>query len=258
MGLSSPPYLKHTPIGTTVQHLSTMPPPISSTSLLPCLILALASSLPAQASCNPSTLNTTSGVYYAQENQTLFEIAHTVHRGACDIARYNRMADAVIPLTTGEEIIIPPQVCNPDNSTCLITAEPNATYADCVVGGPHTYTTLAGDTMNYIALKLNLTIDALMSTSSMPGLEAGATDEVIGAGQSMKLPQCSPSKCVFRPETFVYGTYKDLAAKVGTTPGQIMALNPTYNHSVEDQGEGPVLTVPRDCVLLSNNVTVIS
>lgn len=250
--------LIHALIVTTTLVLTTMSPKMPPLSLLPSLLVTLACALSAHATCNPSTLNTTSGVYYAHENQTIFEIATTVTRGACDIARYNRMADALIPLTTGEEILIPPQTCNPDNSTCLITAEPNATYTECVVGGPHTYTTLAGDTMDYIALKLNLTIDALMSTSMMPGLDAGSTDTVVEAGQSIKLPQCSPSQCIFGPQTFVYGTYKDLAAEMGTTPGQIMALNPTYNHSVEEQGLGPVLTVPRDCVLLSKNVTAIS
>lgn len=207
-------------------------------------------------SCDTSTLNTTSGVYYAKENQTIFQIADAVKRGACDIARYNRMADAIFPLTTNEEILIPPQVCKPDNSTCLIVAKPNATYADCIVGGPHTYTTLAGDTMAYIALKLNLTVDALLSTAWVPNM--GSSTDPVETGQSIKLPQCSPSQCTVRPGEFIYGTYKDLAVKLGTTPGQLMAFNPTYNHTVAPQGEGPVLSMVSDCVLLSNNISVIS
>ncbi|KAL2821412.1 hypothetical protein BDW59DRAFT_181168 [Aspergillus cavernicola] len=226
------------------------------TFLLLFLSLSLGSSSTTQASCNLSALNTTSTIYYAKENQTLFEIANTVNRGACDIARYNRMADAMIPLTSNEEILIPPEVCQPDNSTCLIVAEPNATYADCVMGGPHTYTTLAGDTIAYIALKLNLTVDALLSTAGMQDM--GSPYDGVETGQSIKLPQCSPSQCVVRPEEFVYGTYKDAAIRLGTTPGQLMAYNPTYSHSAEAQGGGPVLTMARDCVLLSKNITVIS
>ncbi|KAJ5278773.1 hypothetical protein N7478_004145 [Penicillium angulare] len=220
------------------------------------LAFSLGCTVSANVSCDPSTLNTTSGVYYAQENQTLFDIADVVSRGVCDIARYNRMADAIIPLTTDEEILIPPQVCKPDNSTCLIVSEPNATYANCVVGGPHTYLTLKGDTMAYIALKLNLTIDALMSTAWVPNM--GSVNDTVEVGQTIKIPQCSPSQCIIRPGEFIYGTFKDLAAKLGSTPGQLMALNPTYNHTVAPQGEGPILTMIRDCTNLSKNITIIS
>lgn len=208
------------------------------------------------APCDTSALNITSGVYYAKDDQTIFQIADAVKRGACDIARYNRMADAIFPLTTNEEILIPPQVCEPDNSTCLILAEPNATYMDCLVGGPHTYTTLAGDTMAYIALKLNLTIEALLSTAWVSNM--GSPTDLVETGQSIKLPQCSPSQCTVQPGQFIYGTYKDLAVKLGTTPGQLMAFNPTYNHTTAAQGEGPVLSMVSDCVLLSTNVSVIS
>lgn len=221
-----------------------------------CLPFAQALSSSARNSCDPSSLNTTSGSYYVKDNQTIFEIASLVNRGACDIARYNRMADALIPLYTGEEILIPPQVCKPDNSTCLIVAEPNATYSDCIVGGPHTYVTLKGDTMAYIALKLNLTLDALLTTAYVKDM--GSSDDIVEAGQTIKIPQCSPSQCTIRPGEFIYGTFKDLAVKLGTTPGQLMAFNPTYNHTVAPQGEGPVLTMVRDCVYLSKNITVIS
>lgn len=224
--------------------------------LLLLLLFSLGSSSSTHASCKSSALNITSGIYYAKDNQTIFEISDAVNRGACDIARYNRMADAIIPLRTGEEILIPPQVCHPDNSTCLIVAESNATYANCVVGGPHTYTTLAGDTMAYIALKLNITVEALLNTAMVTNM--GSPDDPVETNQVIKLPQCSPSQCVVQPREFIYGTYKDLAAKLDTTPGQLMAFNPTYNHTVAPQGEGPILSMVMNCVLLSNNISVIS
>jgi hypothetical protein len=182
-------------------------------------------------------------------------ISTTVNRGLCDIARLNRMADALLPLTTGEALIIPPEVCQPDNSTCLIVAQPNATYSDCVKGGPHTYYTLKGDTIRYVALKLNLTIDALLSTAQGPSNDA---DTVLDESQFLKLPLCSPSHCSFYPHTFTYGTYKDIADQSGSTVGQIMGMNPTYNHTDVAKGDGAVIGVVSDCQTVGGNITVIS
>ncbi|CAG7999600.1 unnamed protein product [Penicillium olsonii] len=207
------------------------------------------------SSCDEATLNTTVGAYTAQEGDTLASISSTVNRGMCDIARLNRMADALLPLTTGEALIIPPETCQLDNSTCLITAHPNGTYSDCVKGGPHTYYTLKGDTIRYVALKLNITIDSLLATAQGPDKDA---DTVLDEGDFLKIPLCSPSHCSFHPYTFTYGTYKDIAEKSGSTVGQLMAMNPTYNHSDVARGEGPVLAVVRDCHTVGSNVTVIS
>ncbi|KAJ5707195.1 hypothetical protein N7488_006996 [Penicillium malachiteum] len=165
------------------------------------------------------------------------------------------MADAMLPLTTDEELVIPPEVCQPDNSTCLITHYPGATYADCVKGGPHTYYTLKGDKLRYIALKLNLTLESLESTAQG---DFSDLDAEIPVGNFLKLPQCSPSACSFHPMTFTYGTFKYIADRVGTTPGQIMGLNPTYNHTDVVRGEGAVITLPHSCELAGSNITVIS
>jgi hypothetical protein len=81
---------------------------------------------------------------------------------------------------------------------------------------------------------------------------------VIPVGNNLKLPQCSPSQCIIKPYSFTYGTCKDLAAQVGTTPGHIFAFNPTHNHTYGPAGTGPVITVPIDCELLSSNYTEIS
>ncbi|KAJ5683123.1 hypothetical protein N7462_006288 [Penicillium macrosclerotiorum] len=205
--------------------------------------------------CDSSTLNHTVGTYLVKEGESISTISSTVGRGICDIARLNRMADAMLPLTVAEELLIPPEVCEPDNSTCLIVPEPNATYATCVQGGPHTYYTLKGDTLRYIALKLNLTVDALMATA-----QGNLTDPdaPVPVDNFLKIPQCHPSRCLVWPETFTYGTYKDIAMKVGSTPGQIMAMNPTYNHTDVAHGEGAVITVISDCKSIGPNITVVS
>lgn len=207
------------------------------------------------SSCDPATLNTTVGTYLVKEGETISSISNIVNRGICDIARLNRMSDAMLPLLVDEELLIPPEVCLQDNSTCLIVPRPDDTYADCVSGGPHTYYTLKGDTLRYIALKLNITVESLMATAQGNSTDP---DALVQVDTFLKVPQCSPSRCAVWPETFTYGTYKDIAQKLGTTPGQIMAMNPTYNHSDVDRGEGAVIAVLGDCKAMGSSTTVIS
>lgn len=91
--------------------------------------------------CDNSTRNTTVGSYIVSENETISYISTAVNRGICDIARANRMPDALLPLYEGHKLIIPAEVCQPDNTTCLVVQHDHATYANCVTGGPHTYYT---------------------------------------------------------------------------------------------------------------------
>ncbi|KAJ5644154.1 glutathione S-transferase N-terminal domain family protein [Penicillium longicatenatum] len=205
--------------------------------------------------CNYSTLNTTVGSYTVKENETISQISTDVDRGICDIARANRMADAMLPFYEGQKLIIPAEVCKPDNSTCLIVQSDNASYANCVIGGPHTYYTLKGDTLRYIALKLNITVDTLSATAQS---DSNDPDAAVQVNNFLKLPLCSPSQCSVIPKTFTYGTYKDIAEQMGTTPGQLMALNPTYNSSSVAWGEGAVISVLSDCETIGSNVTVVS
>jgi LysM repeat protein len=207
------------------------------------------------SSCNHDNLNSTVGSYIVKENKTISHISTIVDRGICDIARANRMADAMLPLHEGQELIIPAEVCKPDNSTCLITKSENDTYADCVTGGPHTYYTLKGDTLRYIALKLNITLDAISATAQV---DSNDPDAAVQVNNFLKLPLCSPSHCSVTPHTFTYGTYKDIAEKLGTTPGQLMALNPTYNFTNVAKGEGAVISVLSDCRTTGSDITVIS
>ncbi|BCS07557.1 hypothetical protein AKAW_04119 [Aspergillus luchuensis IFO 4308] len=215
----------------------------------------LASAATAAPTCNRSHLNSTVGLYTVQEGDTMASVSNTVNRGICDIARLNRMADAMIPFLTGEQLLIPPETCTPDNSTCLLFPSKNDNYAECVSGGPHTYYTVKGDTIRTIALRLNITVDALSATA-----QGGVSDPdaPVQVNNELKVPQCSPSVCEVEPYQLIYGTYKDLADKFGSTVGQIMAFNPTYNHSDVARGEAAVITLPKNCRNLGDNVTVIS
>jgi hypothetical protein len=206
----------------------------------------------AQSNCTGS-LNSTTSLWLTGSCDTIFTIAAAVDRGVCDIARANRMADAEL-FVTGERLLIPAAVSEPDNSTCLLVATGNAT-ADCIYGGPHTYLTVLNDTISKVALKFNVTADSLASSA----MGISSNDAIIPTGSQFKLPQCSPSQCTVQAFQFTYGTYKDLAEEYNTTVGQLLAFNPGYNYSdVTVATEGPVITLPSNCVALSDNITVIS
>ncbi|OJJ42419.1 hypothetical protein ASPZODRAFT_155329 [Penicilliopsis zonata CBS 506.65] len=204
--------------------------------------------------CDPDALNTTTWTYTTKANETIYDVAAAVKRGVCDIARENCMADALMPLTTGETLLIPGEACEADETTCLIVADADDNYSDCVIGGPHTYTTVKGDTLAYIALKFNLTVASLQATAEPQGLGYDPNATIV-PGNDIKVPLCSPSKCEISPWAVTYGTYKDWAPKLGTTVGQLMALNPTFNHS---EGGGAVIEWAYNCVTLAENTTVIS
>jgi hypothetical protein len=165
------------------------------------------------------------------------------------------MADVTIIPNVGEEILIPPQVCEPDNETCLLPTTNNATRT-CIYGGPRLYYTVNGDTYERIAIRLNITTESMMKWANG---NTTATD-VLEPGQFIKVPLCSPSQCVIQPYSFSYGVYKDLAERFGTTVGQIMMLSPTYNYSsiAPLGGTPPPINVAINCTLLSSNVTVLN
>ncbi|KAE8400637.1 hypothetical protein BDV37DRAFT_286382 [Aspergillus pseudonomiae] len=57
------------------------------------LAASLALITPATATCDPSTLNTTTYYYPITEaNTTVFDVARITKRGVCDISRQNPMA----------------------------------------------------------------------------------------------------------------------------------------------------------------------
>ncbi|ETS74196.1 hypothetical protein PFICI_14062 [Pestalotiopsis fici W106-1] len=224
----------------------------TKTVLLASVLAASASLVAADSSCDTSALNTTTGTYYiAQENTTIFDVAAATNRGVCDIGRVNCMADVTIVPNVGQNIVIPPEVCEPDNDSCLLPTTPSNNT--CVNGGPRLYYTVNGDTYERIAQRLNITVDSLLNGN------ASAT-EVLPVGQFVKVPLCEPSQCILQPYQFTYGVYKDLAEKYGSTVGQIMMLSPTYNYSeyTLNGNVAPTIDLPINCTALSKNVTVIS
>jgi LysM repeat protein len=208
-----------------------------------------------RTTCDTAALNSTVGSYTVSSGDTIFTVATTTNRGVCDIARYNRMADATI-LNAGEVLTIPAQVCHPDQSTCLLVdTKPTR---KCVLGGPHTYLTWPNDTIASIATtKFNITVDSLWNTTSRM-LSVADAYSVIPTGNNIKLPLCNVSQCIVQPYEFLFGTYKDVAEQLGTTPGQLMAFNPGYNHSGYSATAGPIIAGPMKCELLTADYTVVS
>lgn len=109
------------------------------------LAVALQSLLAAATTCSDSQFNQTITTYpITVANTTVFDIAHKTGRGVCDIGRQNLMADVTIVPNVGQEILIPPQVCKPDWTSCLA---PNVNRTrECINGGPRLYYTVNGDT----------------------------------------------------------------------------------------------------------------
>jgi hypothetical protein len=209
----------------------------------------------ATASCNTSALDISWGLYnITVDGTTVFDVAAETNRGVCDICRHNLMADVTIPPNFGEQFIIPPQVCEPDNETCLL---PNTTRTrTCIYGGPRLYYTVNGDTHDIVARRLNITTDSLIGQDE----SNTSTTDALPVGQFLKMPLCEPSECVIKPFSFEFGVYKDLADKYGSTVGQIMALSPTYNYSsiaFMPDGTWPPISVAYNCKPLSDNITVI-
>lgn len=217
------------------------------------------------------TTNTTSGnvtnagVYTVTSSSpsSLSGIASQLNVSLCSLARLNRVADTEIPFVAGEGLLIPisknstssssegdytwpdyEYADDGDNSSCVVPRT-NGTRT-CVYGGAHTYTAQSGDTLEFVARKLNLTLDALLSTANAHGSSNASAE--LTAGSSLKVPQCAGSSCKVKPYRFTYGTYVDLAEEYGTTVGQLMGVNYGYNHSdVVDVGETPIITLYHDC-----------
>lgn len=158
-------------------------------------------------------------------------------------------------IAEGWDLIIPAEVCTPDDTTCLLVNS-NST-SECINGGPHTYTTVTNDTARRIAeFKFAISVDALNATLGDFGVSG--YDDVIVAGNTVKIPQCSPSQCEVQPYKFTFGTYKDLAEDYNTTVGQIDGFNAGYTYSSATDELAPVITLPMNCVALSDNITIMS
>ncbi|KAI9649431.1 hypothetical protein NHQ30_002007 [Ciborinia camelliae] len=226
---------------------------ISQATLLASCLASIA--FAEDTNCTTANLNTTASTWTVTETDTIFSIAAATNRGVCDIARASRMPDAEY-IDTGFVLIIPAEVCNPDNDSCLLTASNDTT--SCVYGGPHTYTPVRNDTLNKIAIKFNLDVSVISTEAITSMLGVSSADEVITTTSYMKLPQCSPSECTVQPYQFTYGVYKDLAEEYNSTVGQLFGFNTGYRYSDSVESLSPVLTIPMNCQPLSDSLTVIS
>ncbi|KAF4303764.1 Peptidoglycan-binding Lysin subgroup [Botryosphaeria dothidea] len=191
--------------------------------------------------CNGTIiLNTTSTTYTVQPDDTLIGIANAFNRGVCDIARANAIADVDV-LFADQVLAIPPQVCNPDNTTCLIdTTPPTAT---CIAGGPGFYTVVSGDTLTRIAEdKFNITLQSLIAanTANIPD------PDLIEVGQLVNVPVCPETQCFIQPYVYRNSSLVQLAHDYETTVGQILSLNANFNGTgVPTAGQN--ITLPSRC-----------
>ncbi|PYH86788.1 hypothetical protein BO82DRAFT_428151 [Aspergillus uvarum CBS 121591] len=216
----------------------------------------------ASGTCNNTALNTTTYWYdITVDGTTVFDVARATNRGVCDIGRQNLMADVTIIPNVGESFLIPAEVCEPDNTSCLL---PNNTATrTCIYGGPRLYYTVRGDTYEVIARRLNITVESLMHVDGPTNetlVNPTSPTALLNVGQFVKVPQCDPSQCILQPYSFSWGVYKDLADHFGTTVGQIMMLSPTYNYSslaFTPGGQFPPINIPINCTALSDTVTVL-
>ncbi|KAF4121503.1 LysM domain [Geosmithia morbida] len=203
-------------------------------------------------SCDTDKLDSATFFYpITVDGTTVFDVAKATKRGVCDIGRENLMADVEIIPNVGQSIRIPPQVCEPDNETCLLSGPGTR---NCVLGGPRLYYTQRGDTYAKIAGRLNMTVSSLTS-----GNETSATEQ-LPVGQFVKVPLCDPSECVIQPfQMSSKVVYKDLADRYGSTVGQIISLSPTYNYSngANAASPDPSISIPVNCTLLDSDYDVL-
>lgn len=96
------------------------------------------------------------------------------------------MTDATL-IVTGQHLIIPAEVSEPHETSCLI---PNSTYAaPCLSGGLHTYNTRLSDTRTAIAAEFEVALDTVAA-----GMGSSDPDAIITTDTTLKIAQCSPKR----------------------------------------------------------------
>lgn len=201
---------------------------------------------------------------FAVYGTTVQDAATATGRDLCDLARWNLVTDVTVVPNVGQTFLIPAEVCEPDNTSCVLTEEGNP-QAECLLSGPRLYYTQGGDTYDIIAMRLGMNVSAITSSSngSPDGMYSSVnTSEVLDADQFMKIPQCEYSVCEMMPYSFGADgamVYKDLADAYNTTAGQMIALNPTYNYSsnARQGGTPPPITPLYNCRYISDNTTAV-
>ncbi|CAK7229785.1 hypothetical protein SCUCBS95973_007345 [Sporothrix curviconia] len=207
--------------------------------------------LPTSASIINLNVSASGETYTVQSGDTLAAIADQYGVGVCDIARLNILSDAR-SIYPGEELRVPAQATFPYDTSC-ITPNNTETTNTCIYGGPHTYTTQEGDTLQKIAnVNFNITIESIVNqTSQTPYIKDAAENPyaILEAGQNVKIPVCDNSACTMSQFSLSYGTLQDFAATYSVTVGQLIAVNTGYNHSA---GGAPVLAMLHDCTIVAS------
>ncbi|KAK7510611.1 extracellular protein 6 [Phyllosticta citriasiana] len=184
---------------------------------------ALITNLETRQLCNGSVkLDTSTQTYVIAQGDTLTKIAEKFNRGICDIAKTNNIT---VPdfILAGAKIIIPPQVCHPDSTSCISTVTPTAT---CINGGPGFYIIQQGDTLGQVARAFNITLEALegANKANIPN------PDVVNIGQVVNIPICDNSMAEVTPYKIKAGdTFFILGRRYRSSEGQIRAVNPGVN-----------------------------
>lgn len=169
--------------------------------------------------CNGTiTLDEKVQSYTVASGDSLKAIAAKFSRGICDIAKANGITNVNF-IKLGQVLTIPAQVCIPDSTSCVSKA-PEAT-ATSILGGPGFYVVVSGDTLTTIAELYQITLKSLIAAN--PQI---TNPDLILVGQVINIPVLPGSSCTIAPYIVKAGDiFYDLAAKYGSTAGQLLALN---------------------------------
>ncbi|EKG14878.1 Peptidoglycan-binding Lysin subgroup [Macrophomina phaseolina MS6] len=190
--------------------------------------------------CNGTvTLDSSTQQYIIQSGDTLTTIAQQFNRGICDIFNANNLTNPNFILA-GAALTIPPQVCLPDNTSCL---GPQTTpTATCIPGGPGFIIVQSGDTLSAYSFLFNITLDSIIQANrqNIPN------PDLIQVGQVVNIPVCEGTLCQISPYTVQAGdVFVDLADEYDSSAGQILALNPGVDPKNVQPGQ--VITLPSRC-----------
>ncbi|PSN68316.1 hypothetical protein BS50DRAFT_467239, partial [Corynespora cassiicola Philippines] len=182
------------------------------------------------------------------QGDTLTKLGEQFNTGICDIANANNLqGNAINNLQPGDTLTIPPPAAQKDDTSCLPPPAPPAS-ATCVLGGPDRFVGQQGLSVEQTAKFLNITMDSLVQANAAAmnataGANATAADT---AGMILSVPVCPGSSCKISQGTIQEGDIFDaVAAKAGSTTGQILALNPGIDRLNLQVGQ--TFTLPSEC-----------
>ncbi|GJC80421.1 intracellular hyphae protein 1 [Colletotrichum liriopes] len=117
--------------------------------------------------------------YTVVSGDTLTIISQKFSSGICNIADASGITNPNF-LSLGQALKVPTFVCSPDNTSCLSKGGD----AQCVVGGPATYTIVAGDTFFLVSQRFGLDVNALLAANE------GVDPLLLQVGDVIHIPVC--------------------------------------------------------------------